>query len=296
MQNEDNLYDKIKALLSNGRGFHRDQKYDSALNSFQEAYELIHSYFPDDKYLLTKCEGNIGSAYFNMAMEFHQDDEFTKDGIRLFEEAKVYWNKSLETALSLASESGNYRFYELGEAYNNVGTYKRVTGEYNDALENFESSLIIFQRVNGQNSPNVALLYTNIAGIYYRQRNYEKSLEYNSKSLEIDRALYGEEHPALVFSYNGIALCYHLLKEYDEAILYYIRALNISLKTNREFHPQTAQSYEQMGDSYAKKLNLEIAIDCYQNALKTKMGYLNGNNPQITALRKKIISTESKLS
>ncbi len=58
-------------------------------------------------------------------------------------------------------------------------------GKYDDALELYNKALNICIATFGENHPNVAGSYNNIAVIYYNQGKYDDALELLNKALNI---------------------------------------------------------------------------------------------------------------
>ena len=68
-------------------------------------------------------------------------------------------------------------------------------GEYDKALEYYEKSREIQEKVLGKDHPSTATTYNNMALVYCAQGEYDKSLEYYEKALKILTVKLGEEHP-----------------------------------------------------------------------------------------------------
>ncbi len=83
-----------------------------------------------------------------------------------------------------------YNWQEKNEIEESLRFYyiaigKSFKGDYPKALEYFEKTLKIEQKLQGKEHPNIASSYNNIGHVYERMSKYPKALKYHEKSLKI---------------------------------------------------------------------------------------------------------------
>ena len=66
------------------------------------------------------------------------------------------------------------------EARNNIGVTYRILGRYSDALELYLQAADLVKRQYGDNSEDLAKIYTNIGIIYNNKQDFELALQYFS--------------------------------------------------------------------------------------------------------------------
>lgn len=99
-----------------------------------------------------------------------------------------------------------------------IGGILHRQGKYQEALNNFNEALNLFQELYGENSIQQANILLNMAGIYIDTGDIERSLEKYQLSLQIKNKFYPPDHNELAYNYIGIGVCYNDKKEYDKAL------------------------------------------------------------------------------
>ncbi len=163
--------------------------------------------------------------------------------------------------------------------------------KYKKSEELYEKSLGIRERVLGEEHPDTATSYNNLAGVYWSRGEYKKAEELYGKALGIRERVLGEEHPDTAASYNNLALVYARQGEYKKAEELYGKALGISERVLGEEHPDTATSYNNLAGVYVSQGECKNAISYYYksyNVLLHKLG-INHPNTQIVYNNMKIV-------
>ena len=86
----------------------------------------------------------------------------------------------------------------MGSVYDGKGDYER-------ALEYYGKSLAIKLATHGEQHPDTAATYNNMASVSYNRGRIDSALEYYGKSLAIKLATLGEQHPDTATTYNNMA-------------------------------------------------------------------------------------------
>jgi tetratricopeptide (TPR) repeat protein len=159
-----------------------------------------------------------------------------------------------------------------------LGNCEYELGNYNKAMEYFESSLLIFLKNHGDKHNSIALSYLNIAKIFESKGDYYKAIEYLEKSLIIYINNLGFEHSFVSTAYNNIGNIWNLLHNYEKAIEYYEKSLNIDLKTIGSIHPEVATTYNNIGFLFGSKKEFEDALINHKKSLDIRLKYFGENH------------------
>jgi tetratricopeptide (TPR) repeat protein/ribonuclease BN (tRNA processing enzyme) len=149
----------------------------------------------------------------------------------------------------------------LGRYYDNIADYTK-------ALEWYEKALFIGEEILGEEHPDTATTYNNIAAVYSNQGEYDRALEWYTKALTIRERVLGIEHPSTAATYNNIAAVYSNQCEYNKALEWYKKALAIYETALGKTHPNTATTYNNIASVYYNQGKYKEALDYYNNAKK----------------------------
>ena len=98
----------------------------------------------------------------------------------------------------------------------------------------------------GEEHPDVATSYNNLAQLYKSQGRYSEAEPLCKKALELFQRLLGEEHPDVATSYNNLAGLYKSQGRYSEAEPLYKKALSIAELSLGVDHPRTVTIRENL--------------------------------------------------
>lgn len=194
-----------------------------------------------------------------------------------YEKALLYDRRSLRLALT---QQGEERA-DAATAYNNLGVTLSSLGRYNEAEENHQQALAIWQTVYGREHEDVALSYNNLGYVHLCLGRYAEALRCYGEALEIWRGTIGTEHADVAMVYNNMGLSYKRTGDLEQAMRCYQQALSICEKTCGEAHPATAQAYHNMGAVYAAQGNDSLALQFYRRALSIRAGVYGENHPLV---------------
>ena len=96
--------------------------------------------------------------------------------------------------------------------------------------------------MGGQDSPDVAVSYINIGGVYYSQGQYEQALEYYQKGLEIKIKVSGQDHPDVATSKYNIARLKKTQGDLEGARRLFLECEQIYLKAYGPDHSETVDA------------------------------------------------------
>jgi CHAT domain-containing protein/tetratricopeptide (TPR) repeat protein len=140
-------------------------------------------------------------------------------------------------------------------------------GRHREAQPLLEKVLAVRRKVLGEEHPDTAYSYNNLAYSVENQGRYKEAEEGYQKALGIYRKVFGEEHPDTAASYNNVAFNLNAQGRYQEAQEGHQKALAIRRKVLGEEHPETAQSYNNVAFNLEAQGRYKDAQELYQKAL-----------------------------
>ena len=139
--------------------------------------------------------------------------------------AKFVVDKNYPLARTLYQEALNLYLQEPGvlhlhaaRIYNNFALLQRASGQYTQALPNFETSLRLFQLHLGDNHPHTAAAYDNRGLVYADQGLYDRAIQDYQKSLSIRYRFYQDQyHQDLITPHLNLGLAHAYKGDWDRA-------------------------------------------------------------------------------
>lgn len=238
-----------KTLLQTGAGSDGDQLLDSgknieAIEFYEKRLEQIIPQYGDDSIEASIIFNNISVAYLNLGEN---------------EKSLTYSNKSKLICETLGYERG------LAIACSNIGEAYFYKGDYEIALEYYQKTLEIEQRLYGKSSIDAILTVQIMSDAYKKMENYKKSLELLDDIIEIDISENGNKSDSLRHAYRRKGDIYNILKDDINAVRYYKMAIEINQYNETQDFEFEAKRNINIGDIYSEK-NPEEAIEYYQKA------------------------------
>ncbi|WP_208341799.1 tetratricopeptide repeat protein, partial [Aetokthonos hydrillicola] len=191
----------------------------------------------------------------------------------------------LTHALSAINWINQYQF-ELETAallLARTGYYLLERGQYSEAEPLYKKALELYQRLLGQEHPDVAQSYNNLAELYRAQGRYQDAEPLCQKALELRQRLLGQEHPDVAQSYNNLAALCDSQGRYQDAEPLYQKALELRQRLLGQEHPDVAQSYNNLALLYYSQGRYQDAEPLYQKALELRQRLLGQEHPDVAA-------------
>ena len=149
--------------------------------------------------------------------------------------------------------------------YRLAGFWFVYGAKYSKAMECFQKTSEISEKVVGKKHPETATAYNNIAGVYDSQGDYAKALEWLQRALGIwERVL---DYPAIVATHNDIAGVYCHQGDHARAMKCYQKALEMCDKVCREEHLDTVATYSNIAGIYDCQKDYTQAMEWYRKGL-----------------------------
>jgi tetratricopeptide (TPR) repeat protein len=155
-------------------------------------------------------------------------------------------SKICSEALDLVKDEG---YMEEALAINNIGNVLWFSGEYDKALEHYERSLKIREKVGDKKG--IANSLHNIGMMHYWRENYKRAIEYVKRSIEINEEI--NNMYFLAYSLLNIGYIYENIGEYDKAQKYVENGKKVSEKIGSQiamtwYLCRSANNYYRKGD------------------------------------------------
>ncbi|NGX31849.1 MAG: Photosystem I assembly protein Ycf3 [Chlamydiae bacterium] len=204
---------------------------------------------------------------------------FDSDKVETWEDGKVW----LQHVLSFLSHAqvDELDKEKLADVYFYIGKVKDFSIEFKEALEFFQKALTIRLAKLGNEHPDVASTYGNMALVYDDQGLHDKALEFYQKALDIDLSKLGTDHPDVAAIYNNMGAVYDDQGLHDKALEFYQKALDIRLAKLGPDHPSVATTYNNMGSVYYSQDLNDKALESFQKALDILLAKLGPDHPYV---------------
>ena len=144
----------------------------------------------------------------------------------------------------------------------------RSAGRWDDAVDDHERALGIFEALYGAKDVSYASALADAATTYSTQGQYERALEAAEQALELERELRGPRHPALVGFNLEAGLNLYRMGEPAKAVAYYEAAREIGESALEEDHPALGPVYEALAHTYKTLGRSDEVTDLMRRALR----------------------------
>lgn len=161
-----------------------------------------------------------------------------------------------------------------------LGATYSMHGDFKNALDNNERSLIIRQEIFGQRHPDTASSFNSVGAAYGNSGDYKRNLEYAEKALTIRQELFGEHHPYTASSFDSVGTAYSNLGDYKRHLEYAEKALAIRQKLFGERHPDIASSFYSVGGAYGNLGDYKHCLEYAQKALEIRKELFGESHPR----------------
>ncbi|MDB9702954.1 tetratricopeptide repeat protein [Rhodospirillales bacterium] len=123
------------------------------------------------------------------------------------------------------------------EVLNKLGTACYQCGEHDAAVKAFARGLRLLEKSLGNDHPDVAMAFNNLALIHYAKSRLDQAEPLYRRALMIDERMLGHDHPGVATDLNNLALLYKKQGNLDAADPLLKRALSIKERTFDPGHP-----------------------------------------------------------
>ena len=158
--------------------------------------------------------------------------------------------------------------------------YLRRTAHYPEAETLARKALKLAEEQHGENHPDTAAGYGNLATTLDYQGYYDKAEPLYRKALEISKNVLGENHPDTASSYDNLANNLGHQDKYPDAEPLHRKALEIRKNVLGEDHPDTATGYSNLACNLDQQDKHNDAEPLHRKALKIRRASLGEDHPE----------------
>lgn len=113
-----------------------------------------------------------------------------------------------------------------------LGNNHKEHNKPNDALRVYEQVLKLYEDVEENIRPPVAVYLYSIAQFFASQRQYGVAERIYLRTIYIDERSYGKGNIEVAIDLEGLAECYRLMEKYEDAITLYLRSIPVREKSH----------------------------------------------------------------
>ena len=226
------------------------KQYESLINSLAGVYEEQGDFKNAIKYYKMLFEANEKKTIMihQNSMKRLNNIEIVYDDNGLFKEI-VDYSSSIDFVQWKANLTSTYTPIECS----NIARILCIHSDFQLALEFCEKALAVEKTVLKE-CPAAALIYNNLAAVFFAQGDYLKAIDYYGKAVVIKQKEYGSEHPSTASTLNNLGDSYFVQGDPQNALEYYQKAVMIKDRIFGLAHPST-------GMTFNKYLNENVKAD-----------------------------------
>jgi tetratricopeptide (TPR) repeat protein len=170
---------------------------------------------------------------------------------------------------------------QMGEALRreSAGYTLHGQGRYKDAEKSHRQALAIHKEMLGEQHPDTARSYNNVASYLKEQGKAARALPLFEKALAICKEVLGERHLYTATSYYNVADCLQEQGKAAQALPLHEKALAICKEVLGERHPLTAASYGGVAICLVEQGKAAQALPLFEKALAIHKEVLGERHP-----------------
>ncbi len=158
--------------------------------------------------------------------------------------------------------------------------YKRLLGD-DQAEPRYLEALEFYKRLLGDNYPDVAITFNNLALLYESQGKYDQAEPLHLEALELKQRLLGYNHPSIATSLHNLAYLYYSQGKYNQAEPLFLQALELDKRLLGDNHPHVATNLNNLANFYKSQGKYDEAEPLYLQALELYKRLLGDNHPDV---------------
>ena len=256
---------KVKATILNCLGdvLCMQGKFEKSTDHHQRALALFESLNP------LKPTADIADSLIKLGNVSFSDSHF--------EEAKDYYNKSLEIRQGIFGTD----HVTVASCLNNLGCVYSALGDHQSAKDFYQRSLELGERMCGKMHSRVADSLCNL-GIEFSELGLtDEAFQCHHRALEMRKELYFPNHFLISESYNNLAIMHKGMGQFEEAMHCFEAALCIREKVLPTEHPATADLLDNLGQLCMEQGELEKAKEFHFRACDIRIKSLGSEHCKV---------------
>lgn len=182
-------------------------------------------------------------------------------------------NKSINI---LKERENNKRL--LANAYKARGVTYFDLSEYQNAINDYNKALVLFEATSGRVSKDVAITLNNIANAFDGLGYFEDALKYHIEALSLKKKVFTSDHIELAKSYNNLGNSYQNLGQFDKALEYFEKAKQDKIKVYGYLHGSVASTLNNIGNVYFEMGEYDKSLQVHHKALSIRQSVYPKNH------------------
>jgi tetratricopeptide (TPR) repeat protein len=203
-------------------------------------------------------------------------------GPKYFETVSMDWRLRVFRRIAPLSKDDRAGYLSATTLTEQADSLRR-RGKYAAAQPLYEQALEICRRLLGDDYPDTASGYNNLALNLKDQAKFAAAQPLYEKALAIHRRLLGDDHPDTAANYNNLASHLSAQGKYAAAQPLYEKALEICRRLLGDDHPYTAHSYNNLASNLKAQGNFVAAQPLFERALDIRRRLLGDDHPNTAA-------------
>lgn len=155
----------------------------------------------------------------------------------------------------------------VSDSLYNVGRCYVMQDRMDEAIPYFEESIAGITKIEGENSPRLALPSNDLALVYMRKQQYAKAEPLLVKILALWEKKLGKDHPSTAAALNNLGGLYKQQGRYEEAEQHYRKSMEIKFKRMGRESLDIARGYMNLARLFEAKGDYEKAEPFYREAV-----------------------------
>ena len=219
-----------------------------------------------EKRLLLIC-----SLFFLIGNTIAQNDTFNKDSVFTWG-MNAYASGDIEGALqhfeTYFENTSDTTSAQYATALHKTGNIALMYGDNQTALQYYQQSLAIREKLFGKSHPDCGASLINIGNALQNLGKYAEAIDYLRRGTEIDKKFFGDKSQFYGEDMHNIGNSYYGLRDYVNAEKYYLEAAKIKAASVGEDSYDYATTIVMLADLYGDLGQNETAMKYYESAAK----------------------------
>jgi serine/threonine-protein kinase len=188
----------------------------------------------------------------------------------------------IDLATAAVGQAGNSD--ELrGQLLNNIGVVHMLQENFQQARQDWEDGLAVWQRALGPDHPDVLKAVINLGSAYSRLGKNLEAIKYQKRVIKAQEETLGPEHPALGISFHNLGVCQGLAGYREEQLVSIQKALRIDETALGLEHPSVARDLGSLAVALKDLKRPAEALPLDQRALAISEKALGADHPDTSA-------------
>jgi eukaryotic-like serine/threonine-protein kinase len=184
----------------------------------------------------------------------------------------------VDLATAAVGQAGNSD--ELrGQLLNNVGVVHMLQEDFQQARQDWEEGLAVWQRALGPDHPDVLKTVINLGTAHSRLGKNLEALKYQKRVIKTQQEMLGPDHPALAISLHNLGVCQGLVGYHDEQLVSIQNALKIDEAALGPQHPNVSRDLQSLAIALKDLKRPAEALPLDQRALAIAEKVLGADHP-----------------